>query len=109
MAFDSNSVFYSKNSDWSSAEEDAHCSEAPYEDALIPSRGRILLFIQQRKISAYQVNLTRETDRVETTVAIHYGSPNLSPNKTRPTIIVCSARQRYLGLHIVVHGYSSSP
>ena len=50
-----------------------------------------------------------ETDRVETTVVIHYGSPNLAPNKTRPTITEHSARQRDFGLRGVIHKYGGSP
>lgn len=53
----SNPAFYSNNSDWSSPEEGAHCSEAPDEDALILNRGRRLLSIlyNKEKISSCSI------------------------------------------------------
>jgi hypothetical protein len=60
----------------------------------------------QERISAWGINVARGTDWVKTTVVIHYGSPNLAPNITRPTV---TERQRNFGLHIVVHERSGSP
>ena len=93
----------SSSSDRSGPEEDALCSETSDEDALIRGHGWILLYIATKKKSAHAVNVGWETDRIKPTVVMCYRFSIGAPNKTRPTIIEKSARQRNLGLHIVVH------
>lgn len=94
---------------WFGPEEDALCTEAPDEDALIRSRGRILLLIQKRIISACRVNDAKGTDWVDIAVMILHGSPDVTPNETLPSITERSPRQRNFRFHSVVHERSSGP
>jgi hypothetical protein len=49
------------------------------------------------------------TNWVKATVVMHYGSPNVTPNETRPTVTKCSTCQRNLCAHSVVCEHRSSP
>lgn len=95
---------------WPGPEEDAFCSETPYEDALIRSRRWVLLSIQQMQSAHAKESKLGETDRVETTITIPHWSLHIAPNKTRLTAISeRSARQRNFRFHSVVHERSDGP
>ena len=101
---------FCSSSNRSGPEEDALCSETPDEDALIRDHGWILLYhATKKKVSACRGNVGWGTDWIKTTVVMRYGSSNVAPNETRPTVIERSACQRNLSLHIVVHERSGGP
>ena len=49
------------------------------------------------------------TNWVKSTIVMYYGSPNIAPNETRPTVTKSSTRQRDLCAHGVVREDRGSP
>ena len=67
-------------------------------------------FPHKRKMSAMPNNAVAwRTNWVKPTIVMYYGSPNVAPNETRPTVTKSSTRQRNLCVHSVVCEDRSSP